>query len=54
MKVLDVFPGAEVREVRLREKAEVESAAAPLAPPDEEALLDSDLSPEEMPEEPRE
>jgi DNA polymerase III subunit gamma/tau len=49
-KVLDVFPGAEVRDVRVRQKAATEAPAAPSYPPDAEPEV-ADLPQEETPEE---
>jgi hypothetical protein len=47
LKVLDVFPRAEVRDVRLREVSAADTAAAPPAfPPEGEELPPSEAAPE--------
>jgi len=45
LKVLDVFPRAEVRDVRLREVAATETAAAPPVTPPDADLLPSETAP---------
>jgi hypothetical protein len=46
LKVLDVFPGAEVRDVRLREISAADTAAAPPSfPPDGDGLPPSEAAP---------